>query len=375
LTINGKRTANFVNTNVGSNLKTPVILPFEKKNMIKYLNIIWFIVVPSILWGQVKKTEVLVFGTVHLAQMKGFEPQFMDSIIESLDDFKFDVVCIEKMRGQLLYDIKNRNDRTFNEIINGRWGKPYLDIADTVQKVFNINFINAQKTIVDILKKERLSIGDRKILFNNYLAATDIPSAALQYKYLSDNDYNFSDFDKYLIAQIQKEINTRSEFYTLAIPLALHQKLNEIEAINDYQDESLLFNYFPDFVQDCQSKSDFLSKISQLPVYKKTNELTVNGIKTRDLSDLFLFLNSDEYKTQDYKGQWAIWFETKFESGSDRARYSLWEMRNLQITSNILNVVALNSGKNILVIIGSSHTSFIEKYLRQIEDIKVLTYE
>ncbi len=343
--------------------------------MIKYLNIIWLLVAPSILIGQVNKTEVLVFGTAHLVQIKGFEPQFVESVIESLDDFKFDVVCIEKMRGQLLYDIKKRNDSTFIGIISGRWGKPYLSIADTVQKVYNIDFIDAKKTIADILKKEKLTNEDRKILFNNYLATTDIPSAALQHKYLLEENYNFSDFYKYLITQIQKEINTNSEFYTIAIPVAFHRRLNKIEAINDFQDEALLFHYFPDFAQDYQSKSDLLTKISQLPIYKKINDLMLNGIKTNDLSDLFLFLNSDEYKSQDYKGQWEIWLETEFESGSDRARYSLWEMRNLQITSNILNVIALNPGKKILVIIGSSHTSFIEKYLRQIEDIKVLTYE
>ncbi len=77
-----------------------------QSSMKKYLVIIWLAIAPSILQGQVDKTEVLVFGTVHLAQIKGFEHQFVTNVIESLDDFKFDVVCIEKMSGQLLYDIK-----------------------------------------------------------------------------------------------------------------------------------------------------------------------------------------------------------------------------------------------------------------------------
>lgn len=343
--------------------------------MTKYLSIIILLVAPTLLLGQVKKTEILVFGTAHLAQMKDFRTQMLDSVIEALDDFEFDVVCIEKMQGQLLYDIKQRNNPTFERIINGRWSKPYLAIADTVQKVYGINFIDAKATTTKTLKKDRFSIADRKVLFDNYLAMTDIPSAALQYKYLSIENYDFSDFDKYLIAQIQQEVNTNSEFYTLAMQVALQQGLKKIESINDFQDEALLFNYFPDFGKDFQSKSELLSKISEQPVYKKMKTLTNKGIKSNDLSDLYLFLNSDEYKLQDNKGQWKIWLETQFDSGSDRARYSLWEMRNLQITSNIVNVVARNPSKKILVIIGSSHTSFIEKYLRQIEDVKLLTYE
>ena len=346
-----------------------------QSSMKKYLVIIWLAIAPSILQGQVNKTEVLVFGTVHLSQMKGFEHQFVTNVIESLDDFKFEVVCIEKMSGQLLYDIKKREDNTFNEIINGRWGKPYLAIADTLQKVYNISFNEAKKNVVDILKMDELTSKNRKILFDNFLATTDIPSAALQYKYLLEEHYNFSEFDQYLISQIQEEINTNSEFYTLALPIAFQSRQNKIEAINDFQDEALLYYYFPDFVKDIQSKSELVSKISQQPVYTKLNELKLDGLKSGDLAGLYKFLNSENYKLQDYKGQWEIWLKTNFKSGSDRGRYSLWEMRNLRITSNILKVAALNPGKKILVIVGSSHTSFIEKYLRQIEGVKVLKYE
>ncbi|UMB61173.1 hypothetical protein MHL31_02960 [Lutibacter sp. A80] len=87
---------------------------------------------PTLLLGQVKKTEVLVFGTAHLSQMQNFEIKMLDKAIDKLDNFEFDVVCIEKMQGQLLYDIKCRNNPVFNGVVNGRWGKPYLTIADTI---------------------------------------------------------------------------------------------------------------------------------------------------------------------------------------------------------------------------------------------------
>jgi len=326
------------------------------------------------LWGQIKKTEVLVFGTAHLAQMNGFENRMLDSVIAKLDEYKFDVICIEKIPGILLYDIKSRDSDTFEGIINGRWGKPYLSIADTVQKVYNMSFLDAQKTVATILKQDSITIKDREALFHNYLANTDIPSAALQYKYLDSINYSFSDFDYYLISQIKKEMDTNSEFYSIALPIALHCGNNKIDAINDFQDEALLFDYFPDFANDCQSRLELLSGISELPVYKKMKELTIDGIESKDLSSLFSFLNSDIYKIQDLKGQWEVWFETKFDSGSDRARYSLWEMRNLQITANLLKVIARNSGNKVLVIIGASHVSFIEKYLNQIPDIEMLVY-
>lgn len=348
----------------------------KSENMNKHFVIILSLIISLTLFGQSRKTEILVLGTSHLSQMKNFEPSMLESVIEKLDTYKFDVVCIEKMSGQLLYDIKTRNDDTYNNVINGRWGKVYLSIADTVQKVKKVGFLDVKDSIFNLLKKEKLTDSDRKMLFYNYLATTDIPSAALQYQYLKDrNDLFSSDFDRYLINQINKEIDTNSEFYTLALPLAFHQKQNKIESINDFQDEALLFKYFPNFAQECNSKSEMLSKISQLPIYKKLKSLTHEAVELKDLSELYSFLNSDLYKKQDYEGQWKIWFKTNFASGSDKGRYYLWEMRNLQITSNILDVTARNSGKKILVIIGSSHKSFIEKYLVQIEDIKILKYE
>jgi pheromone shutdown protein TraB len=85
-------------------------------------------------------------------------------------------------------------------------------------------------------------------------------------------------------------------------------------------------------------------------------------------------MNSKEYQKQDYDAQWKIWLNTNFPSGSDRARYALWEMRNLQISANIMKTAAFYPGKKILVIIGASHKSFIEKYLQQANNIRLLDF-
>jgi len=86
-------------------------------------------------------------------------------------------------------------------------------------------------------------------------------------------------------------------------------------------------------------------------------------------------MNSREYKKKDFEAQHVIWLNSKFESGTDRARFSLWEMRNLQITANILKTCAFYPGNNIIVIIGASHKSFIEKYMKQIPDIELLEFK
>ena len=47
-------------------------------------------------------------------------------------------------------------------------------------------------------------------------------------------------------------------------------------------------------------------------------------------------------------------------------------MLNLQIAANITKVCSFYPGKKVLVVIGASHKSFIEKYLKQNPDIEIL---
>lgn len=344
------------------------------KNKITSLILISWL--PILVFAQTPKTEVLILGTSHLSQVNGVEPSMLNTVINNLNSLNFDVVCIEKMPGQLLYDIESRNDSTFDAVIDGGWGKLFLSLADTVQKVKNITSLDAEHNIELLLETETLSAPDRKELFYNFLAATDLPSAALQYQYLKRDSYLFtSDFDNYLVDVINRSINTHNEYYTLALPLAFYKHLNKIDAIDNFQDEALLMKYYPDFIQDYQQHADELNATTNLPVFQKIDSLTKQGVKANDLSELYSFINSSEYITQDYNAQWKIWLNTNFLSGSDRARFSLWEMRNLQIAANIMNVVSRHPGKRIVVIIGSSHKGFLEKYLRQMEDIELLKYE
>ncbi|WP_408030275.1 DUF5694 domain-containing protein [Tenacibaculum xiamenense] len=325
--------------------------------------------------AQMKKTEVLILGTQHLHHIKGFEKPMLKNVISKLESYNFDVVCIEKMSGELLNDIVFREDRSFDGITKGSFGHKYLAVADTVQKVKKVTFLEAKRNIEVLKSGKKLSPQERKKLLFNYLAVTDVPSAALQYEYINSDKIFKTNFEKYIAGLIKEEIASNNEYYSLAGSLAKINNINKLEPIDNFQDEALLLKYYPEFMNDFKNYGGKFKNINMLPVYQKTNELTQEGIKSNDLSNLYEFLNSDEYVKQDYDAQWDVWHKTNFPSGSDRARHSLWEMRNLQITGNIMKVAARNSGKKILVIIGASHKGFLEKYLNQINDVKVLKYE
>lgn len=320
---------------------------------------------------ELEKTKVLILGTYHLNQINDFKPEMLNRLIERLDRYKFDAICIENMSGELLYDIQSRNDIAYKDIIED-FGGNRLKLADSVQSKLKISFLEAQKKSKEMLDKKHLSDSERMDLINYLIASTDLASATLQYSYLNNSTTNNVEENNFTYNQLENLRNSSNEIYSLAVRFAQSQNIQKLKYIDNLQDETLLFKYYPEFIQDFKNNQELFKDLQYKPVYMEIKNKVEQGIKAQNLYDLYLFLNSPEYQAQDFDAQWAIWFKTNFPSGSDRARYSLWEMRNLQITANILQITALYPKQNILVIIGASHKSFIEKYLEQIPDIELL---
>ena len=55
-----------------------------------------------------ENTEIQILGTPHLSQLKGFHPEMLEGLMNILDRRSFDVVCVEAMPAELLYDIRSK---------------------------------------------------------------------------------------------------------------------------------------------------------------------------------------------------------------------------------------------------------------------------
>ena len=297
----------------------------------------------------------------------------VEPVIARLNDMAFDAVAIEKMPGELAYDIRSRND------------SPYLDhgliqvdlaLADTVQQLLGLSFLEAESRVHELLERNTLTDAERADLFRYFLAITEVPSAALQLRYLGARaDTVLSGgADRFMRDTVAADVATHNEYFSLALPVAAHAGLNTLDPIDNLQDAAILDKYFPDFQREFRDIAASVEEIMALPVFRTADSLTAAGMEQGDLSELYAFLNSPGFVRDDYAAQWDLWLRTDFPSGADRARYSLWEMRNLQIAANILRLAASHPGERILVIIGASHKGFLEKYLRQVADVRVLSY-
>lgn len=316
-----------------------------------------------------KKTQVLILGTPHLEQLDNFQMPYSKRVLDSLQTKQFDVVAIENMPTELLFDIKSRKEGYWQDLFKSF--SKFIEFGQSHQKSLNLNFEMAQKRINELQLKTTLSDIDIVDYINSYICIYDIWSATLHYKNLTDK----SKLSKTVIDLLDKLSNAKNEINTIALEIAKTNKLNQIHYIDNLQDETILVNKFPKFMSEYESNQNSINNLlNESNFYQKVTSLENEAINNKDLYPLYKFYNSNEYMTKDFEGQWALWFKTNFNSKTDRSRYSLWEMRNLSITANILRVIASNPEKKIIVIIGASHKSFIEKYLKQIQDIELLKF-
>lgn len=313
---------------------------------------------------EINKTQVMVLGTLHTDQIENFEKTYVHRILDSLHAQNFDVVAIEQMPAYLLMDLKNRGEEwsmIYNEEI--------IELGQKHQNNFNISYIEAINKLKKLETLTNLTESDRIEYIDALICTYDNWSALIHFKYLQEK----SKLEDYVADYLEGLLQSKSELNVIGTEVAFKRKLTRVYPIDDLQDEALLRIEYPMFFEDFELNAPKLMPLLEASgLYETLAKKTAEAIEAKDFYALYKFINSNEYKALDFQSQWEIWFKSNFQSQTDRTRYSLWEMRNLGITGNILRVIAANPGKKVLIIIGASHVSFLEKYLGQIPDIQII---
>ena len=316
----------------------------------------------------IQKTKVLVLGTLHLEQTKNVQEKYINRVLDSLMTYHFDAIAIEQMPPELLLDINSRPEPYWKDLISNF--QYILEAGTRSQKLYSINYDSAKIIIDRLLNKDKLTETDRINFIKASLCAYDPWTASLQFQFINDKN----NFDSSTTAFLKNYNNSLNETNLIGVKLAKKLKINNLYPIDNLQDETILLHNFPEFLIDYKASRDKINLLLKNPFYEKLDSIETNNINKGDLYETYKFLNSDEYMSEDKKGQWDIWFKTNFKSKTDRSRYSLWEMRNLQIAANIMRLVASNPEKKILVIIGAAHKSFLENNLKQMSDVELLKF-
>ena len=322
------------------------------------------------------KTQILILGTPHLQLLgESFKPSLLDSLLHVLQYYKPDLIGVESMPPYLIDDME-RKGGNFTEVLN-QFAKEIIEYGHISQNLLNTSRKGAEDKTDSLLQvivvQTKKGVDDIRLQLVLYMIASyDLNSAILQWTYLPEslrttNDVIPENISKFL----NNKLKEPSEITFIGIELAKRIEIQEIESIDDHQDKDVFLKIAPKLLEELKDNPIYES-VAKSSFYVDSEKRQQEAVQKGDLLPYYLYLNSLEYTSKDIENQWYLFFRTKLTSGLDRSRIALWEVRNLNIASHIRSALVLHPKKRMLVIIGTAHKPFIEEYLSQMMDVKLL---
>lgn len=322
-----------------------------------------------------RKTEVLILGAPHLKSFqKSIDPDLFDSLLAVINKFSPDQIGIQALPPNYFLTLcgyKDDDNFISPEI------KKISELGMISQKEFKVNFKKAFETsdsllsIISFIKKDQI-IKFRKDLVKMLAASYNIYTAALQWSYIPEEVRDkFTDIPKPVKEELNRILGSYDEINLIAISLAKKLDIQRLIPIDDQQDKDIYNKIIPELNLQINDDSLYNRAINSV-IYKTTDTIFKESYNKKNLLPYFIFINSQEYAIKDAEAQWGVFYKLNLKSGLDRTRAALWEVRNLNITSNIRRATALKPGSKILVIVNPSHKPFLEAYLSSLGDIKIL---
>lgn len=323
------------------------------------------------------KTNVMILGVPPLNVLrKDFSPSLLDSLIFSLKKFNPSLICIDGISPREIEAFQHI-DEFHSKLVNSIASKE-ISLAEHIRKKYKINYSNALEEIDSLLKKDNtgnsLSLKDRTDLVKNLIAVYDVYSASLQWSYLTDEEKLKAEIDPSIKNELEQILNSNDENSSIGIRLARELKLQRLFPINDYSDKFYLDKISDKLYEEMLISEVYLNSRKDILDYQTDKKLK-ESLAKKNLLPFFEHLNSMDYIIKSTNKNWGIYYKMFLDSGLDRTRIALWEMKCLRIAANIREISSFYPGKNILVIIDVSAKPFLEDYLKSIGDVRITSLQ
>ena len=321
-----------------------------------------------------EETYVMILGTPHLESLGGqFKSSLLDRLLSVLEQFRPDLIGIESIPPSLLEDMERRKDK-FGDVID-KFAKLRLEYGHIMQQKFDITRKKAEDiahSLSQAIRENPEDFEKRAKLVQNLLASYDDISALIQWSYLPESfRLKYKDLPTNILTHMNNQLASPNEIISVGVTLAKRLQLERVKHIDDHHDKDIFQEIAPQLIAELENNSEYLS-VQKDSFYRDSQQRLQQAVKNGDLLPYYAYINSLEYVAKDMELQWNLWFRTKLQSGLDRSRMALWEVRNLNIASHIRRATVMHPGKRMIVIIGVSHKPFLEAYLNQMADMKIV---
>ena len=323
---------------------------------------------PSKLKGPAKgpANEVMVLGTSHFSYFpKTFAPAALRPIEDRLAAWKPDAIAIESLSGVQCDNLRRYPARYADTLPTYCWDPAPARAAT------GLDVPAATVRTEELLANwpTHPSPAQRRHLAAVFLAGGERASALVQWLRLPVAERRAGDgLDATLVAFLEELRTKRDERMLLAAPLAARLGHEQVVPMDDHTADRV--------IPDRKAWMDAMG-----PAWK--NPTTEKRIKTD--KDLEAGLGTPEgmlaqYRSDNAPGYTRLAFDGDFGAALEepssqrigRGYVGYWETRNLRMAANIRDAMAPRPGMRMLVIVGASHKGYLEAYLHQMHDVRVV---
>jgi hypothetical protein len=309
--------------------------------------------------------EVMVLGTPHLRYLK-FDPAIVNGLLDRLAAWRPQAIATEDLSG-VQCDFLRRYPQRYKETVAGYcWDPAPARTATGLDVAAATAGWEQQLTAWPAAP----TAAQRRHLAALFLAGGERGSALVQWLRLPAAERRPGDGLDTTLADYLHKLATRTDEGTLiSAALAVRLGHERLYPMDDHSADS-------SDGDDAKAAGEAITKAWDNPATaqrKKADDAVAAQLRTPD--DLLAM-----YRHHNAPGLGKLIFASDFGAAMNepsprhygRNYLGYWETRNLRMASNIRDVVGLKPGTRMLVVVGASHKAYLEAYLHQMHDVRLV---
>ncbi len=311
-------------------------------------------------------SELLVLGSPHLAGLPdSLQSANLGLLVERLAAWKPHTIAIESLSGPQCAYLRLYPQRYRGTIETFCWDPAPARAAT------GLDVPAATAAAEQLLASwpAAPAAAQRRRLAALFLAAGEPVSALVQWLRLPAAERHAGDgLDAALVAELERQRLKRNESRLIAAPLAAALGLERVVAMDDHTSD------LP--ASDEKAYEAAVTKAWDNPAAKKRilqhDAANAKHATPEEILALYRHYNAPELGRLVFDSDFGAALEEPSPQHFGRNYVGYWEVRNLRMASNIREAMAVQPGKRMLVIVGASHKWYLEAYLDQMHDVRIV---
>ena len=313
--------------------------------------------------------ELLVLGSPHLSGLPAaFTPEQIQPVVDKLAAWHPQAIAIEAVSGAQCDFMRHYPDRYKDSVETYCWDPAPAASATGL----DVPAATAAwgKMLADWPATP--SASNRRHLAALFLAGGEGASALVQWLRLPESERRAGDgLDVALVARLEKLRTRHDESLLIAAALAARLGLERVYSMDDHTADSP--------VADEKGFDAAISKAWDNPASTKRRamgeKLEADLGKPGAMMAMYRAYNAPDQARLAFDSDFGATLEEPSAGHFGRSYLGGWETRNLRMAGNIRDMFAAQPGIRGLVIVGASHKGYLENYLDQMHDMRIVDVE